>query len=155
VGLLVLTSCGYQLQGRNELVLPGGAKRLYLARVDHPSSEPWMEPTLRTSLREELARRGDITWTERADADLTLSLRVIQYGTGASVTGRDDITLKSQAVITLELIMREAATGAVVWNSGPITVAESYRGLGSQQGATERAIAEAMRRIADRLQPLF
>jgi hypothetical protein len=114
-----------------------------------------MGPALRIALREELSRRGDIVWTERENADLSLTLRVTQYGTGTSVTGRDDITLKSQAVITLELLMRDAATGALVWNSGPITTAESFRGLSSQEGAARRAIAEAMRRLADRLEPQF
>lgn len=153
--LVGLAACGYQLHGRNELQLPGGGKRLYLARVEQPSTDPWMGPALRIALREELSRRGDIVWTERENADLSLTLRVTQYGTGTSVTGRDDITLKSQAVITLELLMRDAATGALVWNSGPITTAESFRGLSAQEGAARRAIAEAMRRLADRLEPQF
>lgn len=150
-----LAACGYQLHGRNELRLPGGGKRLYLARVEQPSTEPWMESALRIALREELSRRGDVLWTDRENADLSLTLRVTQYGTGASVTGRDDITLKSQAVITLELLVRDAATGTLLWNSGPITTAESYRGLSAQEGASRRAIAEAVRRLADRLEPEF
>ncbi len=152
---MLTAGCGYQLQGRNELHLPSGATHLYLARVEQPSTDSWMEPVLRIAVREELSRRGNIVWTERERAQLSLTLRVVQYGTGASVTGRDDITLKSQAVITMELFLRETATGTLVWASGPVTATESYRGLEAQRGATERAIAEAIRRIVDRLEPRF
>lgn len=153
--MLLATACGYRLQGRNELQLPGGGQRLYLARVEQPSTESWMEPALRIALREELARRGSVIWTDRERSQLSLTLRVTQYGTGASVTGRDDVTLKSQAVVTMELLMRDTATGALVWHSGPVTAAESYRGQDAQRSAAERAIAEAVRRIADRLEPSF
>ena len=70
-------------------------------------------------------------------------------------TGQNDETLKSKAMVHLEISFYSADTHALIWNSGPVVASESYRGTGSKRDATQKAIDLAMRIAADRLSQNF
>lgn len=153
--LLVLPTCGYRLTAQAPIDLPRDSTRLFLGKVVNPTTETWFEPMLRSSLRDELTRRGNVTWVDRDAAQATVNIDVRYYSTSDVVKGLDDVTLKSEARVQLEVSFFDAKTNALIWTSGPVMASESYRGTDGKRNATEAAIELAMRMVADRLSQKF
>jgi outer membrane lipopolysaccharide assembly protein LptE/RlpB len=155
LGLLLLSACGYQLTANAPIDLPQDSSRLYLAKVTNPTTETWFEPMLRSSLRDELTRRGQVTWVDRNEAEATVNIDVRSYSTSDAVKGRDDVTFKSKVTIRMEVSFFSTKTSAMIWTSGPVVASESYRGTGGKKDATQEAVDLAMRMVADRLSQKF
>ncbi|GAB1400694.1 hypothetical protein MASR1M66_21490 [Aminivibrio sp.] len=81
------SACGYSLTANAPIDLPADSTRLYLAKVTNPTTETWLEPMLRSSLRDELTRRGNVTWVGRNEAEATVNVDVRSYSTSDSVKG--------------------------------------------------------------------
>ena len=165
---LLLPSCGYQLTANAPIDLPQSSTRLFLNKVTNPTTETWMEPMLRSTLRDELTRRGNVTWVGQDEAEATVNIDVRSFTTSDSVKGRDDVTLKSEALIQMEVSFFSTKTNALIWTSGPIVASESYRKVSQGQStsgnlqsssakreAAQGAIDEAVRMVADRLAQKF
>ncbi|PKN40635.1 MAG: hypothetical protein CVU60_14960 [Deltaproteobacteria bacterium HGW-Deltaproteobacteria-18] len=165
---LLLPACGYQLTARAPIQLPQDSTRLYLDKVTNPTTETWLEPMLRSSLRDELTRRGNVTWVSRDEAEATVNIDVRSYSTSDSLKGRDDITLKSAASIQMVVTFFSTKTNALIWTSGPIAASESFRGVSETQSstgalqstsakreATQDAVDLAVRKVADQLGQKF
>jgi len=153
--VLLLPACGYQLTAQAPIDLPQDSTRLFLGKVTNPTTETWIEPMLRTSLRDELTRRGNVTWVGEDEAQATVNVDVRSYSTADSVKGRDDVTVKSQARIQMVVSFYSAKTNALIWTSGPVSASESYRGISQKRDATQDAIDLAVRMVADRLSQKF
>lgn len=153
--LLLLPACGYQLTANAPIDLPKDSTRLFLAKVTNPTTETWLEPMLRSSLRDELTRRGNVTWVAREEAEATVNVDVRSYSTSDAVKGRDDVTFKSKVTIQMEVSFFSTKTSALIWTSGPVVSSESYRGSGNKKDATQQAVDLAVRMVADRLSQKF
>lgn len=150
--LFLLTSaCGYQLTAQEPISLPQDSTRLFLSKVSDPTTETWLEPMLRSSLRDELTRRGKVTWVDQGEAQALVTVEVRQYSAGTAVEGRYNTTIKSSAQIHLVVTFYSAQNNALIWTSGPIVVKESFRGPENKQAATQRAVDLAVRMVADRM----
>lgn len=165
---LLMPACGYQLTARAPIQLPQDSTRLYLDKVTNPTTETWIEPMLRSSLRDELTRRGNVTWVNRDEAEATVNIDVRSYSTSDSLKGRDDVTLKSAASIQMVVTFFSTKTNALIWTSGPILASESFRGASEIQSssgtlqststkreATQEAVDLAVRKVADQLGQKF
>jgi len=165
---LSLPACGYELTARAPIQLPQDSTRLYLDKVTNPTTETWIEPMLRSSLRDELTRRGNVTWVSRDEAEATVNIDVRSYSTSDSLKGRDDVTLKSAASIQMVVTFFSTKTNALIWTSGPISASESFRGASEIQSssgtlqstsakreATQEAVDLAVRKVADQLGQKF
>lgn len=152
---LLLPACGYQLSANAPIDLPKDSTRLFLAKVTNPTTETWLEPMLRSSLRDELTRRGNVTWVGREEAEATVNVDVRSYSTSDAVKGRDDVTYKSKVTIQMEVSFFSTKTSAIIWTSGPVVASESYRGSGGKKDATQDAVDLAVRTVADRLSQKF
>ena len=141
------------------ITLPGGHTRLYIAKVTNPTIESWIEPRLRSSLRDEFTRRGSVEWVERAEAQSLVEILVHSFSSATSVKGEDEETVRSSAVITLEVQIFDSSDHALLWTSGRISGQESYTGSGSNDPkrleASYTALEEAVRKSADRLSDQF
>lgn len=166
--IALLTACGYQLSTQAPITLPQDSTKLFLSKVTNPTTETWLEPMLRTSIRDEFTRRGKVTWVGQEEAQATVNVDVREYSTSDSVKGLDDVTIKSQARIQMEVTLYSTTTHALIWTSGPIVATESYRGTGgkrtatgtiqessSKREATQNAVDLAVRMAADRLAQKF
>ncbi|WP_169793614.1 LPS assembly lipoprotein LptE [Desulfomicrobium orale] len=153
--LCLLSACGYRLSAQAPISLPQDNTRLYLGKVTNPSTETWLEPMLRSGLRDELTRRGRVVWVDREQAQSRVTLNVRQYSSSDSVKGLDDVTVTSQVVIQLEVSFFSTETNSLIWTSGLVTASESYRGAGAKRQATQNAVDLAMRMVADRLAQQF
>ncbi len=164
----LLPACGYQLTANSPIDLPQDSSRLFLSKVTNPTTETWLEPMLRSSLRDELTRRGNVTWVGPDEAQATVNIDVRSYSTSDAVKGRDDVTVKSEARILMEVSFFSTKTNALIWTSGPVKATESYRATGgkrmadgslqnssAKREATQNAIDLAVRMVADRLGQKF
>jgi outer membrane lipopolysaccharide assembly protein LptE/RlpB len=152
---LLLTGCGYQLSSMAPITLPKEQTRLYIAKVTNPTIESWIEPRLRSSLRDELTRRGGVQWVEPSLAETKVEVIVHSFSTSSSVKGEDDETVRSSASITLEVQLFDRQDHAMLWTSGRVTDQESYSGKAQRQEAALTAMEEAIRKSADRLSDQF
>ena len=152
---LLMTACGYRLTANAPIDLPRDSSKLFLAKVTNPTTETWLDPMLRNSLRDELTRRGNVTWVARDEAEATVNVDVRSYSTSDAVKGLDDVTVKSEVRIQMVVSFFGAQKGVLLWTSGPVVVTESYRGTDSKREATQNAVDLAMRMVADRLSQKF
>ena len=153
--VLLLPACGYQLTAQAPIDLPRDSTMLFLDRVTNPTTETWLGPMLRNSLRDELTRRGNVTWVSRDAAQATVNVDVRAYSTSDAVKGLDDVTVKSAVRIQMEVSFFNAKRGALIWTSGPVIASESYRGADNKRKATQEAVDLAVRMVADRLSQKF
>lgn len=166
--IAMMSACGYELTANSPIVLPQDSTKLFLSKVTNPTTETWLEPMIRTSLRDELTRRGNVVWVSQTEAQATVTVDVRSYSTADAVKGRDDVTVKSEARIQLEVSFFDARTNALIWTSGPVMATESYRTSAEARAnaghylrpagkreATQNAVDLAMRMVADRLGQKF
>jgi outer membrane lipopolysaccharide assembly protein LptE/RlpB len=153
--VLLLPACGYQLTAQAPIDLPRDSTMLFLDKVANPTTETWLEPMLRNSLREELTRRGNVTWVSRDAAQATVNVDVRAYSTSDAVKGRDDVTVKSEVRIQMDVSFFSTKKGSLIWTSGPVIASESYRGADNKRKATQEAVDLAVRMVADRLSQKF
>lgn len=114
-----------------------------------------MEPMLRRAIRDELTRRGKVTWVDRESAQATVTVDVQQYSTSTVLEGRDERTLKSSAQILLVVNFLDAETNTLIWTSGPVVGRETYRDERGKRQATQDAVDLAVRIVADRMNRNF
>jgi len=153
--LATLAGCGYQLSSMAPITLPEGQTRLYIAKVTNPTIESWIEPRLRSSLRDEFTRRGGVQWVQRSEAESVMEVRVHNYSASTSVKGEDSETVRSSASITLEVQIFDRDDHALLWTSGRVSDQESYSGDSNRLEASYTALEEAVRKSADRLSDQF
>ena len=153
--LLSATGCGYHLAGHTPVEMPGGITSLSIGEVANPSVETWLGPRLRNNVWDELTRRSDLLLLDRGKADAVLELRIRRYSSSALLKGRREQTLKSNVTITVEGRLFRTADNVSLWESGPVTVSESFVTEAEERSAAEQAVDRAARRLVDRLDQNF
>jgi outer membrane lipopolysaccharide assembly protein LptE/RlpB len=157
VSTALLSGCGYTFTGMNS---PGGEdaasrlapelRQMALIRVDTPTTETWIEPRLRSLIRDEFNRRRLVTWTERAQATSLLTVIVKKFSRSTYVAGEQNQSVKLNTNLVLIFKVTRASDGAVLWDSGQQTQRESFY-PGDAEGADMRITDMAVRRMADLL----
>jgi len=143
--LLCLTAgCGYHLSSSSPITLPEGMTRLYLEEVQNPTTESWLEPTLRSALRDEFSRRGRISWVHRDEAEGVVRLDIEQYTASAKLENAREQTIKSEVRLRLHGRIFRSRDHHLLWKSNTVLATESY--VGPRDGTERR---EAERRVVD------
>jgi hypothetical protein len=150
-----LTGCGYTFSGMAPIELPQGQTLLCITKFENPTTEPWLEPSLRAEIRDEFTRRGQVKWVSRNEAETLVTIRVIRYSSSSTLKGSNDETVTSAVQLSVVVDMYNAADRTVIWTSGPINVSESFRGDSGEPKAREDAVRLTAERIADRLGQAF
>jgi len=150
--LCALTGCGYTFSGMAPIDLPQGKKRLCITKFINPSTEAWLEPSLRSELRDEFTRRGQVTWVQKDEAETLVTIRVLTYSSSSTLKASDDETVKSAIQLSIEVQMYNAEDHTLIWSSGTIYASESYRGDGNESDAQTDAIAKATADIQNKFQ---
>lgn len=151
---LVLGGCGYKFTGSSIAdeesvnVLPRHYRDLAIARIENPTVEPWLEPRLRSLIRDEFTRRRLANWVERSKATALITVHIKQYTRSTALSGQQDQSLKLSAGIVFTVRIRRAGDNLVLWESGEQTQSESFF-PGDADGADMRLTDLAVRRIAD------
>lgn len=146
---------GYRFAADEPLVLPEGSRLLAMEEIDNPTMETWLSPQLRSLIRDEVASRGDVTWTSKADADSLLTVRVLRYTESARIKDDLERTLKKMVEIRIEATLTSTADETVLWDSGPVIAHETFLADGELSAARSRAVQMAVRELVDRLGHAF
>jgi hypothetical protein len=156
---LALFGCGYSFTGQGAAVGPDpdavsrldpAFRSMALARVDSPAIEPWLEPRLRSLIRDEFTRRRFVVWTDKDKATALLTVTIKKFTRSTSVAGQQDQSLKLSTGISFVFRVHRASDGALLWDSGEQTQKESFF-PGDAEGADLRITDLAVRRMADLL----
>jgi len=146
-----LFSCGYHFSSTAPITLPRSQTKLYLSRVDNPTQLGWLTPYIRSELRDELIKRGQVTWVRRDEAETLVRVEVRDFTSSDSLKGEEDESVKYSARITLRVLMSNSRNGEPLWNSGWQTGTETFYTEGEKNSASRKAVDEALRRAADGL----
>ena len=156
---LTLCGCGYTFTGEGTVLGPDpdavsrldpAFRTMALVRVENPTIEPWLEPRLRSLIRDEFTRRRFVTWTDKDKAASQLTVIIKKYTRQTAVAGQQDQSLKLTTGIVLVLRVQRASDGAILWDSGEQSQTESFF-PGDSEGADLRVTDLAVRRLADLL----
>lgn len=151
---LVLSGCGYHFAGSEApLVLDANHRALCIRSVENPTLKPWIESRIRAEFRDELTRRGTITWASVKDANADVFITIHSFRSDSSLTDSDDETIKSDATIDMRARIVSRTDGAELWSSGSVTASQSF--TTDREGAERRAVSLAVRRLADRLSQAY
>lgn len=151
---LALGGCGYSFAGSAAPNSPQASRlapefrKMFLARVENPSTETWLEARLRSLIRDEFSRRRMVEWTDRSQATSLLTVSVKRYTRQTAVAGSSDQSVKLSAGIILSAKVTRAADGVVLWQSEELNQGESFY-PGDSDGADMRLTDLAIRRLAD------
>ncbi|GAB7021855.1 LPS assembly lipoprotein LptE [Salidesulfovibrio brasiliensis] len=147
--LCVLGGCGYGFS-HGQSALPEDRRTLFIVEVDNPTPYSWVEPRIRSLLRDEITRRGVGEWTSREQAKGLITIEIDRYYRRSDVTGEKEETLQSVATITFEAIVRSSVDGRVMWRSGDISQEWPFA-PGEGDEADQKVTELAVRRLVDRM----
>lgn len=147
--LFLLAGCGYGFS-HGQSVLPEDKRTMAIVEVKNPAPLSWLEPRLRSLLRDEVTRRGIGQWSSHDKAKSLVTIDVKEYFRRSSVTGTQEETLQDEARITFECIIRSSVDGTVIWRSGSLTQVWKYT-PGNEDEADKTVTELAIRRLADRM----
>jgi len=154
---LALGGCGYTFTGKGALTGPDpdavsrldpAFRHMAIARVENPTIEPWLEPRLRSLIRDEFTRRRFVTWVDKDKATSLLTITIKKYTRSTFVAGQQDQSLKLSTGLTMIFRVQRAGDGAILWDSGEQHQTESFF-PGDSDGADLRITDLAVRRMAD------
>jgi len=153
--LALLSGCGYRFSGMaasgsSEVAsrLDPALRKMVIVRVENPTTEAWLEPRLRSLIRDEFNRRRLVVWTDKADATSQLTIVIKRYSRETSVSGQQDQSLKLSTGIVIRLRVTRASDGLLIWDSGEQSQNESFY-PGDSSGADTRVTDLVVRRLAD------
>ncbi len=152
--ILVLPGCGYHMSASAPIALPESMTTLYLEKVSNPTTQSWLEPTLRSTLRDEFTRRGQVRWVEKHQAEGLLEIGIVSFTSGTKLENALEETVRSEIVLQLQATISRKADQTVAWDSGRITARESFNGpKGSTEArdAEQRVVDLAVEKLADTL----
>ncbi len=154
---LLLCGCGYHFTGSAPADGTQAASRLApelslmtLVRVDNPTVEAWLEPRLRSLIRDEFNRRRLVTWTDKAKATSLLTISIKKFTRSTAVSGAADQSVKLSTGIVVVFRITRATDGSIIWDSGEQRQDESFY-PGDSEGADMRVTDLLVRRMADLL----
>jgi len=154
-----LSGCGYTFTGQGTLLGPDpdavsrldpAFRTMAIARVENPTVEPWLEPRLRSLIRDEFTRRRFVTWTDKDKASSLLTVTIKRFTRSTALAGQQDQSLKLSTGLSLVFRVQRASDGAILWDSGEQSQTESFF-PGDSEGADLRVTDLAVRRMADLL----
>jgi len=150
MALVLLAGCGYKNTQSGPVALPENKRKLFFEELENPTLETDLYARIRSLMRDELTRRGQVAWVQRGAAEGLLRVEIHAFTSKASVKGEDDETLRSTASITLEADILDAADRSVLWTSGRVGASETFT-TGGQEDAEDRVILLVVERLVDRL----
>lgn len=147
---LLLGACGYTV-GDKHTVLAPEYRTLAIGTVDNPTVISWLEPRLRKLVKDELTRRGEVTWVDdQARADALISIDIDRYYRPTAVTGSDDQTLRQSAIFDFSATIKSTTDGSTLWSSGSIRTEWPFYS-GQEAEADAEVTRLGIRRMADRI----
>lgn len=152
--VFAVTACGYHNSATEPSSLGKQYREIAISKVENPTLERWLEPDLRSLLRDEITRRGQLIWVDKSKAEALINLRIISLSSGSRILGDKDKTLKYNKSLKVQMRVLSAADGTLLWNSGPVEVTESYYS-GEEDEANALVTELLVRRLVDKMNQVY
>lgn len=151
--LALLCSCGYSMNPESgPVVLNQDQRKVAIGTIDNPTQYTWLNAKIRSVLRDELTRRGWVTWVDKGEADALIDIEITHYHHDTDVTGDDEKTLRRAVTFTFEARILSALDNTTIWESKKISVNERYfSGEQEKAMADHRAAELGVRALVDRM----
>jgi outer membrane lipopolysaccharide assembly protein LptE/RlpB len=141
---LVISSCGYQLRGTQELRT--GLQTVAIVPVINKTFESRIENDLYNALVDEFAQSKNLTVVPVKDADLLVAATVVAVENYSISYSSDDKTYEYRVVMTIDAEAKESAGGKVLWRRSALQEVEEYK-ADEEPLTIDRRKQAALRRV--------
>ena len=117
----LISSCGYVIEGSNP-VLPNDAKSLSVLPIQNRTFKSGLETDLSEQLKGLLQNNSSVKLLPAGQADLKLSVTLLNLELPSSGLSKDQISKGTQAVLKGEAFLEDRTTGNTVWSEKMIQV---------------------------------
>lgn len=146
---LTLSGCGYNTLGNmGANPLGDGSKTMKVRAINHPTLFVNLPYQLRSVLWDEVNKRRLAQWVDDGPSDYEISVNVLSFKMRSFASTREDTTLISNGEIQLAVIVYEANSSKIVWDSGTIAFNDQYS-TAKEEDAIQAISQEALRRALD------
>ena len=118
---ILFSSCGYVIEGSNP-VLPNDAKSLSVLPIQNRTFKAGLETDLSEQLKGLLQSNSSVKLLPAGQADLKLSVTLLNLELPSSGLSRDQISTGTQAVLKGNAFLEDRLTGKTVWEEKMIHV---------------------------------
>ena len=118
---ILISSCGYVIEGSNP-VLPNDAKSLSVLPIQNRTFKAGLETDLSEQLKGLLQCNSSVKLLPAGQADLKLSVTLLNLELPSSGLSKNQISTGTQAVLKAEAFLEDRRTGRSVWEENMIQV---------------------------------
>ena len=118
---ILFSSCGYVIEGSNP-VLPNDAKSLSVLPIQNRTFKAGLETDLSEQLKGLLQSNSSVKLLPAGQADLKLSVTLLNLELPSSGLSKDQISTGTKAVLKGNAILEDSRTGNSVWEEKIIQV---------------------------------
>ena len=118
---ILFSSCGYVIEGSNP-VLPNNAKSLSVLPIQNRTFKAGLETDLSEQLKGLLQSNSSVKLLPAGQADLKLSVTLLNLELPSSGLSKDQISTGTQAVLKGKAFLEDRRTGNTVWEEKMIQV---------------------------------
>ena len=118
---ILISSCGYVIEGSNP-VLPNDAKSLSVLPIQNRTFKSGLETDLSEQLKGLLQNNSSVKLLPAGQADLKLSVTLLNLELPSSGLSKEQISKGTQAVLKGEAFLEDRITGNTVWSEKMIQV---------------------------------
>ena len=118
---ILFSSCGYVIEGSNP-VLPNEAKSLSVLPIQNRTFKAGLETDLSEQLKGLLQSNSSVKLLPAGQADLKLSVTLLNLELPSSGLSKDQISTGTQAVLKGKAFLEDRRTGNTVWEEKMIHV---------------------------------
>ena len=118
---ILFSSCGYVIEGSNP-VLPNDAKSLSVLPIQNRTFKAGLETDLSEQLKGLLQSNSSVKILPAGQADLKLSVTLLNLELPSSGLSKDQISTGTQAVLKGKAFLEDRRTGNTVWEEKMIQV---------------------------------
>ena len=118
---ILISSCGYVIEGSNP-VLPNDAKSLSVLPIQNRTFKSGLETDLSEQLKGLLQNNSSVKLLPAGQADLKLSVTLLNLELPSSGLSKDQISKGTQAILKGEAFLEDRITGNTIWREKMIQV---------------------------------
>jgi len=118
---IFISSCGYVIEGSNP-VLPNDAKSLSVLPIQNRTFKAGLETDLSEQLKGLLQTNSSVKLVPAGQADLKLSVTLLNVELPSSGLSKDQISTGTQAVLKGKAVLEDSRSGISVWEENMIQV---------------------------------
>ena len=118
---ILISSCGYVIEGSNP-VLPNDAKSLSVLPIQNRTFKAGLETDLSEQLKGLLQSNSSVKMLPAGQADLKLSVTLLNLELPSSGLSKDQISTGTQAILKGKAFLEDRRTGKTVWEEKMIQV---------------------------------